>query len=217
MSGSKKPVLIAWDSCVWLAWFSAERDKPLESIRDALRESEDGKSTLLMSAVCLAEVIDLVKSPDSGTKIRAYAKRKNVFPANLDFRISQKASEIRKWTIEANERGEQLKKVKTPDALIAATAIIYKATVLHTFDDGLLQLSEKPVVDGLKIQWPKPLRVTQNVRGLFDAEQATAEHKAGRQAEADQPVSNDTRGSTPEGDGTAHPEGTGATGTREAK
>ena len=44
--------------------------------------------------------------------------------------------------------------IKAPDAMIVATALIYRAAVLHTFDPDLIALSELELVDGLKICHP---------------------------------------------------------------
>lgn len=58
--------------------------------------------------------------------------------------IAQKASRIR-------SRGEEEgRKIKTPDATIMATAILYEADVLHSLDPRLLNLSGKSIVDGLE-------------------------------------------------------------------
>lgn len=196
MSGTKEPVLVAWDSCVWLAWFNAESDKPLESIRATLAESEAGKLTLLMSAVCFAEVLDIADSPDAGTKIRAYAKRKNVFRADLDFRIAEKAAEIRKRSIDANARGERIRKIRTPDALIAAIALIYRATVLHSFDDALLKASKTPIVDGLEIRHPRSLSDAEGYGRLFRDDDF---HVVRVTTESSQALSPRTSGSETEG------------------
>ena len=65
--------------------------------------------------------------------------------------MSKQASEIRDA---AQKEG---RKIETPDAQILATAILYKADVLHTLDERLLHLNGSPIVDGLKITKPGPL------------------------------------------------------------
>lgn len=183
MSGSKKPVLIAWDSCVWIAWFNRERDKPLDAIRDVLKESESGASTILLSVVCFSEVLDTIGTT-AGTLLREYANRKNVYPANVDFRIADKAADIRSKALAARAAGQDVNKIKTPDALIAATAIIYKSTILHSFDPDLCNVSETEIVDGLKITPPKPIvRAEKTLLFNDNIEEQEPAH------EADQPLS----------------------------
>lgn len=211
MSGSKKPVLIAWDSCVWIAWFKRERNKPLDDIRDVLKESESGASTVLLSVVCFSEVLDTTEAA-AGTSLREYAKRKNVYPADVDFRVADKASEIRKKSILANTSGSGVNKIKTPDALIAATAIVYKATVLHSFDPDLLSVSETEIVDGLKIIPPKTISPAEK-NLLIEFNDETEE--PGPTHETDQSLSADAGGGASQSAEHTSPEGASGEGKKD--
>ena len=49
------------------------------------------------------------------------------------------------------------RRIRTPDATILAVAILHKAHVLHSLDDGMLSLNGSTIVDGLSITRPFPL------------------------------------------------------------
>lgn len=51
MPGSTSRRLIAWDSCLFLAWFNQEADKPLEDMGQLLTDVDKGRLTLLVSVI----------------------------------------------------------------------------------------------------------------------------------------------------------------------
>jgi predicted nucleic acid-binding protein len=155
MCGTRKISTILWDSCIFIAWFNGEADKPLAEIERILRSVTDGKANLLVSAICLAEVLDLAGESDAGTQFRGFIKRPNVILANVDHRVGALAGDIRVAARAASVAGLLSQSVKIPDALIAATAIIYKADELHTFDPVLLEASTLPALGGLNIIRPQ--------------------------------------------------------------
>lgn len=154
MSGTENP-LIAWDSCVFIAWFNGETDKPLAEIERMLRSIAERKSTLLVSSICFAEVLDKAGVSDAGTQFRGFVKRPNVIVANVDHRVGALAGDIRIAARTANAAGSLSLGVKIPDALIAATALIYKSDELHTFDPVLLEASTLPIFRSLNIIRPE--------------------------------------------------------------
>jgi predicted nucleic acid-binding protein len=151
MSGVEKAPMISWDSCVFLAWFNNEEDKPLGEIQRTLQGLADKKAKLLVSAVCAAEVLNETGQSTAGTQFAGFVKRENVIVANVDMRVAVLAAELRQHAIEAVKCGEIEKSIKAPDALIVATAMIYKAAELQTFDPFLLALNGKPFVKGLPV------------------------------------------------------------------
>ena len=74
--------------------------------------------------------------------------------ANADFRIAEVAATYRERAVEAITSRERTEGIKAPDALIVATASVYRASALHTFDPVLLGLSKSPIVGGLQIEIP---------------------------------------------------------------
>jgi predicted nucleic acid-binding protein len=155
MSGHDVVPLLAWDSCTFLAWFNDEEDKPLAVIDYLLRQIADGKASLLISAISCVEVLDQAGTSDAGTKFKQFAIRPNVIRASADWRIAEKAAEIRQKVTAEVAAGRMARGVKAPDALIVATAVVYRATELHTFDPVLLGLDGSPLVDFLTIAQPR--------------------------------------------------------------
>ena len=168
MNGTSKRPMFSWDTCVFLAWFNEEDDKPLGNIEAILERISRNTATLLVSAVCVAEILTEAGRSSAGTKFRSFVKRDNVIVANVDFRIAEVAATFRERAIDAIRNGTREKGIKAPDALIAATASVYKADALHTFDPVLLGLSEDPIVSGLRIETPP----ADEDHPLFNDEQA---------------------------------------------
>lgn len=77
--------------------------------------------------------------------------RSNVVTADVSLAVAMKASEIRSMCLT-----DKLS-LKTVDAQILATAILFKADVLHSTDKGLLRLNGKPCAGGVPITLPQPL------------------------------------------------------------
>ncbi|MCC6124140.1 MAG: PIN domain-containing protein [Pirellulales bacterium] len=158
MNGSTIP-LICWDSCICLAWFQNETDKALDMIQTMLDKISKGELNLLLSAVSFAEVIDRAKDSKPGTEFEGFVKRPNVTVANVDERVGRIARIIREDALQAHDAGKLKQGVKIPDALITATAVLYKATELHTYDSVLREYGElnPPILRGLLIGRPEDI------------------------------------------------------------
>lgn len=154
MGGSDTARLIAWDSCVFIGWFDEEIDKPLDDMRAILQDVAAGRCRMLVSSIVRAEVLDKDGFSSAGTDFCEFCKRSNVIRASADFRVADKAATFREATRWAMAEGDINAAIKAPDALIVATAVIYKADVLHTFDPTLLSLSGSSLIDGLKTSTP---------------------------------------------------------------
>lgn len=159
MSGKKRadPPLVAWDSCVFLAWYNNEEEKNLGDIEHLLREVRNDKFVMLVSAVVCAEVMDQAGRSDAGTLFRKFVKRTSILQANVDWRVAEKAVVFREKVCDLLKSRTLDKGLKAPDALIAATAAVYRADVLHSYDPTLLALSECDELDGLVVTKPCPL------------------------------------------------------------
>jgi PIN domain len=68
----------------------------------------------------------------------------------MDSKCAGLAHDIRDHYVAAGNKG-----IKTPDAIHLATAILYRATEFHTFDERLLDLSGNVGGHGLKICKPE--------------------------------------------------------------
>jgi len=151
MPGDKIIPLVSWDSCLFLAWFKGEKDKPLGLIEDMILDIKNEKTNLLVSAIVGCEVLDKAGECDAGTQFRDYVKRSNVIVANVDMRVAEKAASMRERAVQAIHRQEITKGIKAPDAVVAATASLFKASVLYSFDSDLVSLSGSEVIDKLKV------------------------------------------------------------------
>jgi len=154
MNGSERRGLICWDSCIFLAWFNKESDKPLGEIERTLRLIVDQKLDLLVSVVSIVEVLDKAGASPAGTQLRGFIRRPNVILADVDPRVAIAASEIRTAGLAAYESGGLRQAIKIPDTLIAATAVIYRSSILYTFDPILTAISGWDVVNKLQIAAP---------------------------------------------------------------
>ena len=156
MGGHDKIPLICWDSCIFLAWFKKETDKDLDAIEHYLRQVSDGKLNLLVSAISYAEVLDNTSTKSTvGSQFRLFVKRPNVVMANVDERVGLLAAEIREATLLALAAGKISQGIKIPDALVAATAVRYKALEIHTYDPVLREISGWEVIEGRRVCTPE--------------------------------------------------------------
>ena len=145
--------LVSWDSCVFLGWFKQEPDKPLADIEAYLKAIAAGKVNLLVSVVCAVEVLDQ-DTGDYGNQFQEFMKRTSVTALNTDMRVAKQAAIFRQNGARARKLGIINDGFKAPDAMIVASAYVYQAEVLHTFDPVLLALSETEYVNGLRIEHP---------------------------------------------------------------
>jgi len=152
------PTKYSWDTSVFIAWIAEEQDKPLADIQVVVEEINFGKAVLIVPVTVYTEILRTKYTQEQLDKFDGFLKRSNVIRVDTTFPIAQKASRIRGMG-EAENR-----KIKTPDAIIMATAILYKADVLHSFDPDQLNLHESIIVDGLRIT--RPISLT-GQRGLL--------------------------------------------------
>lgn len=105
MSGSKKekvPVY-AWDTSVVLAWFKEEEDKPLEDMGLVIEEVERDKAKLIVSTIVYTEVLAHGPARDAALEFRQFLNRSNVYLANVDPRVAERAVEIREGVFARGE------------------------------------------------------------------------------------------------------------------
>jgi predicted nucleic acid-binding protein len=143
-----KPIRYSWDTSVFIAWMAEEQDKPLADIQVVVEEINTGKAVLIVPVTVYTEILRTKYTQEQLDKFDGFLKRSNVIKVDTTFPIAQKASRIRAMAEAENRR------IKTPDATIIATAILYKAEVLHSFDPHQLNLDQSNIVDGLRISPP---------------------------------------------------------------
>ena len=103
-----------------------------------------------MSAIVYSEILEAKHSKQQMKQFQMFLKRSNVIVVDVTIGMAQKAAEIRGKAAKAKEK----RRLKTPDAIVIATALVYGADVLHSFDPHLVNLSGTAIVDGLKITHP---------------------------------------------------------------
>jgi predicted nucleic acid-binding protein len=142
-----------WDTSVFLAWLNKEASAPLSDIEAVLSEIYAKRSTLIVSVVTYTEVLSAKHTTKQRNAWEGFLKRSNVLRVDVTFPVAQKAEEIRSRALLTGPKS-RIRKIKTPDAQIIATAIIQKADVLHSLEPLHTNLSGHQIVDGLKISPP---------------------------------------------------------------
>ena len=150
-------LVIYWDTCVFITWLTEEQSKWPASIWQGIQDVADlveiGQVILVTSTLIRTEVFLGRLSLGQKHKFAGLLQRKNVEEVAPHMRITDRASTIR-----------ERHKIKTPDAIHLATAILYEVDEMHTMDgwhedgkrDGLLALSGNVADYNLWITEPYP-------------------------------------------------------------
>jgi predicted nucleic acid-binding protein len=128
-----------WDANVFIAWLKGETCWPpsvIAGMNDVAREVTENRAILFTSTLTSTEILQGTLTSAQRTKLAELLQRSNVNQIAADSRITDRASAIREYY---NTRGN---KIKTPDAIHLATAILYKADEMQTMD-GLAAKSNK--------------------------------------------------------------------------
>jgi len=140
-----------WDTSIFVAWLKEEHSAPLADIELIVEEIESRQAALIVSVTTCTEMLETKHTSDQWNAFNLFLNRSNVVLANITLPIAQLASAIRiKGAVEN-------RKIKTPDAQILATAILYKADALHSLDPHHISLNGSAIVDGLRITPPLSL------------------------------------------------------------
>ena len=153
-----KPVY-SWDASVFIAWLRQESTAPLSDIAVVADQIDANTANLLVSVIAYAEVLSARHSPDEMQRFQAFLRRSNVTVADTTQAIALRVEQIRSAGL------SEARKIKTPDATFAATAIVHGANVLHSLDPDLLNLNGSAIVDGLRITRPMDIGGQQRLSG----------------------------------------------------
>ena len=163
-----------WDTCVFIAWLKNEKTrKPgeMEAVQNCLERFKKGQLSLMTSVLTVTE-ITVAKIPAGiETQLDEVMQRSNFTRLSVDIRVAKLARDLRNhYLIDQHYKGNT---VTVPDSLHLATAILYRASEFHTFDEnntprhkslGLLPLSGN--VAGHNLVICKPPMPTQMTLGL---------------------------------------------------
>lgn len=154
-----------WDANVFIAWLKGETCWPRSVVigmEDVAREIHLNRAILFTSTLTSTEIFQGALTKTQKQKLTDLLQRTNVNQIAPDTRVADKASAIREFY---NTRGD---KIKTPDAIHLATAIIYQADELQTMDGlgtkslkktKLLALNGNVAGHRLSIVNPYPLNI----------------------------------------------------------
>ena len=139
-----KEDVICWDSSVFISWIrggeGADRKQAIETV---VEQIERRAYKLAISTLLYVEVLESTMPLCAIEKFKAFMQnRERIEIVAVDIRVAEKAQAI---------RNNSSRTISTPDAVHIATAIISRAKLFHTFDNGLLRLNGKEAVEGLKI------------------------------------------------------------------
>lgn len=146
---------ILWDSVVLINWIKGKTANPakIAAIKKVLWHEERDHCQLIFSTLVYPEVLESAGMPVGSEKaLDSFLQSRTVI--GVDITVAKKAQEIRNNSIQNKT------KLRTPDAIMVATAIIADANMIHTFDtDDLVKLHKSPVVEHLAItecELPRP-------------------------------------------------------------
>lgn len=138
--------LYCWDSVAFINFFNGGKNRTPEEISGILEVMDmvdRSQARIVTSETVVGEVLD------AASDLELLLKRPQFIKVSPNGPVIRKVQAIRIATRDA--------KAHTPkfgDATFVATAILYRAEALHTFDRKLLGLSGLACVDGLTICKP---------------------------------------------------------------
>jgi predicted nucleic acid-binding protein len=129
-------LLYYWDTCLFLAWLKDESraSGEMAGVREVIERAKRRDCRLMTSVLTSVEVLQGKIPAGFDTLFDGLLRRMN--RVGLDTKVAGIAHDIRNhFTIAGST------KLKTPDAIHLATAILYRADEFHTFDETLIALS----------------------------------------------------------------------------
>ena len=120
-----------------------------EMCRDTLRQAENGDIEIVTSAFTLAEVCKRTSDPNSpAVNLAAFFDQKYILLIPIDKQIGMRAQNLQLAGVG---------KLKPPDAVHIASALIANVPVFHTFDKKLLDLDGNlTLADGNNLSIVRP-------------------------------------------------------------
>jgi hypothetical protein len=164
---SSKPALDVWDSCCLLGVLNGEKDK-LPALLSQTKKFEDGIAVLGIPSVVVSETVTLSDGTSAEEKMSKFLDNPYVIPlqatrevatlsSRLQFRFDTKRLlDLRTKAIAAGVPKDNANKLKRADADVLATALVYKAARLTTYDPFLLFIGKEYITPetGLVIDLP---------------------------------------------------------------
>lgn len=128
-----KPLKLSLDSMIFIYLFEEDR-RYINVIKPFFEKIEEGKFNAYTSIITPLEVLSsskLKKDPDKrAVFVRFFQKFSNLYVKNADWDIMEKAAELRRKYF----------KLRTPDAIQLATAIVFESHFFITNDKKLIDV-----------------------------------------------------------------------------
>ncbi|MEP9348301.1 PIN domain-containing protein [Xanthobacter sp. KR7-225] len=124
-----------WDTCLFLAWIKDEQRKTgeMDGVREVIERFKRREVKLITSTLTTVEVLQSRLPVGMERLFNDFMKR--ITRIGMDTKVAAMAHDIRDhYQRHSSQFGD--KKLTTPDSIHLATAIMYRATEFHTFDDG---------------------------------------------------------------------------------
>ncbi|MCA3303891.1 MAG: PIN domain-containing protein [Roseomonas sp.] len=120
-----------WDSCLFLAWIKDEERKSgeMDGVREVIARHRKREVKIITSTLTSVEVLQSKLPVGLERLIGDLMKR--IVRIGVDSKVASMAHDIRDYY--ARNASQT---ISTPDAIHLATAILYRVTEFHTFDDG---------------------------------------------------------------------------------
>ena len=128
--------LYYWDTCLFISWLKDEvrASGEMDGVREIIDRFKRRDCRIMTSVITSVEVLQSKIPAGVDTQFNGLMKR--ISRVGVDTKVAQMAHDIRDYYQKSG------KKLKTPDALHLATAILHRADQFHTFDkDDLIPLS----------------------------------------------------------------------------
>jgi len=149
-----RPPLDVWDSCPLFGVLNKEPDK-LPALLAQSHTFETGRAILGLPSVVVSEVVTLADGTPAGPKVKSFLDNGYVqlLLPTLDVSLkagelqhrfdSRRLPELRAKAIAAGVPPDQVIRLKRADAEVLATAIIYGAQRLTTYDPMLILIGKE--------------------------------------------------------------------------
>jgi hypothetical protein len=151
---SSKPVLDVWDSCCLLGLLNNEKDK-VPALLSQTTKFETGQALLGIPMVVVSETVTLSNGTSAEEPLRKFLDNPYVITLQatqdvamlsnrLQFRFDTKRMvDLKTKAVAAGVPKHNATKLKRPDADVLATALVYKAVRLTTYDPFLIFLGKE--------------------------------------------------------------------------
>ncbi len=155
---SKQPILIAWDSCCILGLFNKEVDK-LAGLTYELRECDEGRALLGIASASLSEITRIADGSPAYPLLEMFLQFPFIQQLNSNREVGLLSSRLGhrfdlrthpELLAKAQDFGcpSNQNRLRSKDSEILATAIIYKAAQLTTYDPLLRFLGSEFIHSG---------------------------------------------------------------------